>query len=248
MDTTKIITATELKENLGMYLDYVTQGNEAVVTKNGKKAVRLTPYVNEIEQYFTMKERALDYQHGGKKVSYEEFMDIYQKTELRMEFINGEIVILDSPEVYHQDIAGNLYMILRRFLKGSQGKVYFAPFDVHFFKQDLSVPDVMQPDLLIAFDAGETVNERGRYMGTPALCVEIISKSTRPRDLLDKLNTYMLSGVHEYWIVDPYHKNVLVYSFNDYTIEEMTTYKLGDMLTSFWFKGLQVSTEEIFAH
>ncbi|MGI6422459.1 MAG: Uma2 family endonuclease [Syntrophomonadaceae bacterium] len=53
----------------------------------------------------------------------------------------------------------------------------------------------MQPDLLIACDLENNVNENGKYMGTPTLCVEIISKSTRSKDMVDKLNTYMLSGV-----------------------------------------------------
>ncbi|WP_083842188.1 type II toxin-antitoxin system Phd/YefM family antitoxin [Desulfosporosinus youngiae] len=39
-----IITATELKSNLGTYLDYVIHNNEVVITKNGKKAVRRSGY------------------------------------------------------------------------------------------------------------------------------------------------------------------------------------------------------------
>lgn len=34
----KIITATELKTNLGKYLDYAIDDHEIVITKNGKKA------------------------------------------------------------------------------------------------------------------------------------------------------------------------------------------------------------------
>ena len=30
-------------------------------------------------------------------------------------------------------------------------------------------------------------------MGTPTLCIEILSKSTRSKDMVDKLNTYLLS-------------------------------------------------------
>ena len=35
-------------------------------------------------------------------------------------------------------------------------------------------------------------------MGIPTLVVEILSPSTRSKDMVDKLNTYMLSGVKEY--------------------------------------------------
>ena len=245
-DTTKVITATELKTNLGKFIDYVIDDNEVIITKNGKKAVRLTPYVTEIERYFTVKEKALDYQYGGKKVSYEEFMEIYERSELRMEYINGEIVLLGSPSTFHQDISGNLYVHLRTYLKGKKCKVFYAPFDVHFYKKDLKTPDVMQPDLLIACDIENSVNEKGRYMGTPALCVEILSPSTRTKDMIDKLNTYMLSGVQEFWLVDPKKRSVLVYDFKDFEIDEYTTYKLGDTLVSYAFDGLEVAVDEIF--
>jgi len=244
-DATKVITATELKTNLGKYIDYVIDDHEVVITKNGKKAIRITPYITEIERYFIVKENALDYQYGGKKVSYEEFMEIYEKSELRMEYINGEIVLLASPSTYHQDISGNLYTHLRSYLKGKNCKVFYAPFDVHFYKKDLKTPDVMQPDLLIACDL-ENVNEKDRYMGTPTLCVEILSKSTRSKDMVDKLNTYMLSGVKEFWVVDPFKHSVMVYGFKDFEIDEYATYKLGDILTSYFSEGLEILINEIF--
>ncbi|EMS69787.1 type II toxin-antitoxin system Phd/YefM family antitoxin [Ruminiclostridium cellobioparum] len=243
---TKVITATELKLNLGKYLDLVSNDNEVIITKNGKKAIRLTPYINDIERYFTVKEKALDYRYGGKKVSYEEFMEIYENSELRMEYINGEIVLLSSPSTFHQVISGNLHVILRNYLKGKTCKVFYAPFDVHFFKKDLKTPDVMQPDLLIACDLENTVTEKGRYMGTPTLVVEILSRSTRSKDMVDKLNTYMLSGVKEFWVIDPKNKSVLLYGFKDCEIDFHSVSKNNDIVTSYWFKDLEVTLEDIF--
>lgn len=246
-DTTKVITATEFKKNLGMYLDYAADDNEVVITKNGHKFARLTPYISQIERYFTVKERAKDYMYGGKKVSYEEFMEIYENSELRLEYINGEIVVLDSPSPYHQDISGNLYVHLRAYLRDKLCKVFYAPFDVHFYKKDLDTPDVMQPDLLIVCDLDEAVNEGDRYMGTPSLCIEILSKSTRSKDMVDKLNTFMLSGVKEYWVVDPKKQIVLIYSFKDFEIDEYAAYTLDDILHSFCFENLSIPVNEIFA-
>ena len=243
---TKVITATELKSNLGKYLDLVSNDNEVIITKNGKKAIRLTPYINDIERYFTVKEKALDYQYGGKKVSYEEFMEIYENSELRMEYINGEIILLSSPSTFHQAISGNLHVILRNYLKGKPCKVFYAPFDVHFFKKDLKTPDVMQPDLLIACDLENAVTEKGRYMGTPTLVVEILSRSTRSKDMVDKLNTYMLSGVKEFWVIDPKNKSVLLYSFKDCEIDFHSVSKNDDIVKSYWFKDLEISLGDIF--
>lgn len=247
-DSTRVITATELKAKLGFYLDYVMAGHgEVVITKNGKKAVRLSPYITELERYLTVKEHALDYQYGGMKVSYEEFMEIYEKSDLRMEYINGEIVLLASPDTYHQTISGNLYLHLRTYLKDSGCRIFYAPFDVHFHKKDFRTPDVMQPDLLIACDLATAVNERGRYMGTPTLCIEILSKTTRSRDMVDKLSTYMLSGVREFWVVDPQKEVVQVYGFKDFAVEEHTAYRPGDTVASCFFTGLTIRITDIFA-
>jgi len=244
---TPVITATELKSNLGKYLDHVSNDNEVIITKNGKKAIRLTPYITDIERYFTVKENALDYQYGGKKVSYEEFMEIYEKSDLRMEYINGEIVLLASPSTFHQDFSGNLYIIFRNYLQGKPCKVFYAPFDVHFFKKDFKNPDVCQPDLLIACDLENTVTEKGRYMGTPTLVVEILSTGTRSKDMVDKLNTYMLSGVKEYWVIDPKNQTVLLYGFKDFEIDVFISYRKDEVLQSYWFEKLEVPIKEIFA-
>lgn len=242
-----VITATELKQSLGKYLDFVEEQNDVVITKNGRKVARLTPYVTDIEQYFTIRDKALDYQYGGKKVSYEEFMVIYEKSTLRMEFINGEIYLLASPTIAHQEIQGRLYLNFSEYFKGKKCRVFLAPFDVHFHKKDFKEPDVMQPDLLVACDLEGNVTEKGRYMGTPTLVVEILSESTRNKDMIDKLNTYMLSGVKEYWIVDQKQESITIYSFAGCAIDRYKFYEKDAMARSFVFDGLATDPEGIFA-
>ncbi|MEL7564084.1 MAG: type II toxin-antitoxin system Phd/YefM family antitoxin [Dehalobacterium sp.] len=241
-----VITATELKQNLGKYMDYVEQQNDVVITKNGNKIARLTPYVTDIEQYFTVRENALDYQYGGKKVSYEEFMEIYEKSTLRMELINGEIYLLSSPTMGHQEILGRLYLIFTEYFKGKKCRLFLAPFDVHFKKKEIKEPDVMQPDLLVACDLENNVTEKGKYMGTPTLVIEILSDSTRSKDMIDKLNTYRLSGVKEYWIVNQKQENIMVYSFADYEIDKYKTFEKGDLAKSLVFNGLSTDLESLF--
>ncbi len=241
-----VITATELKQNFGKYLSYVESQNDVVITKNGKKAARLTPYITDIEQYFTVRENALDYQYGGKKVSYEEFMEVYEKSSLRMELINGEIHLLTSPSIEHQEILGRLYLIYNDYFKGKPCRVFLAPFDVHFQKKDLKEPDVMQPDLIVACDLEGNITERGRYMGTPSLVIEILSDSTRTKDMVDKLNTYLLSEVKEYWIIDQKQENIVIYSFENCQLDKYSTLKKGETAQSFLFKGLAVDVGALF--
>lgn len=244
--TDPVISATELKKNLGKYLDMTMEKKEIVITKNNKKIARLTPYITDIEAYFTVRENAQDYVYGGKKVSYDEFMEIYEKSTQRMEFINGEIVLLASPTSFHQDILGYMHIIFNNYFKGKECKVYLAPFDVHFHKKDFSEPDVMQPDITIACDYKTSIDEKGKYMGTPSLVVEILSPGTRSKDMVDKLNTYMLSGVKEYWIIDIRNKSIYIYNFIDYNVEAMRSYTGNETAISFNFSGLKINTKDLF--
>ena len=243
-----VITATELKQGLGKYLSFVgEEQNDVIITKNGKKIARLTPYITDIEQYFVVREKALDYQYGGKKVSYEEFMEIYEKSSLRMEFINGEIYILSSPGINHQEMLGRLYIQFSNYFKDKECRVFLAPFDVHFRKKGFKEPDVMQPDLSVVCDLENNVTEAGRYMGTPALVVEILSDRTRKKDMVDKLNTYMLSGVEEYWIVDPKQENIMLYYFKEFEIDSYKIYDKKEITRSLAFEGLSVDNSELFS-
>ena len=163
-----------------------------------------------------------------------------------MEFINGEIYLLSSPSIGHQEILGRLYLIFNECFKSKKCRVFLAPFDVHFRKKDIKEPDVMQPDILVACDLENNVTEKGRYMGTPTLVVEILSNSTRSKDMIDKLNTYRLSGVKEYWMIDPKQKYILIYSFEDFEIDKYKTFEMGSVAQSFTFNGLSVDIEGLF--
>ena len=242
-----VITATELKQNLGKYLDFVEEQNDVVITKNGVKIARLTPYVTDIEQYFTVREKALDYQYGGKKGSYEEFMEISEKSTLRMELINGEIYLLPSPNIGHQEILGRLYLLFNEYFNGKKCRVFLAPFDVHLKKKDMKTPDVVQPDLLVACDLENNVTEEGRYMGTPDLVVEILSDSTRNKDMIDKLNSYMLSRVKEYWVVDPKQETIIIYSFENNEIGRIRAFERGSVARSMIFDGLSAEIDILFS-
>src|SRR5665811_2048634 len=97
-------SASEMKNGFGQYLKHVTdESGEVIITKNNVRVARLVPYVSDIEQYYTVKENALQYEYNRKTVSYLEFMEIYEKSNARMEFINGEIYILSSPNICHQE-------------------------------------------------------------------------------------------------------------------------------------------------
>ncbi|MHB8962259.1 MAG: type II toxin-antitoxin system prevent-host-death family antitoxin [Saccharofermentanales bacterium] len=243
-----IATASEMKNNFGQYLKYVTEEDgEVIITKNNARVARLVPYVSDIERYYKVCDNAAEYQYDMKTVSYDEFMEIYENSNSRMEFINGQIYMMASPSLLHQYILGEMHVIFKDFFRGKKCKPFMAPFDVHFRKINIKDPDVMQPDLIVLCDVEGNVNEKGKYMGTPTLVVEILSPNSRSRDCITKLNTYMTSGVDEFWVVDPDRRTVQVYNFSGYQYDSLVSYKADETAVSSVFEGLSVPVGLLFA-
>lgn len=112
----------------------------------------------------------------------------------RYELIEGEIVMSPSPRTRHQVIAANLFTLLRAACP-PELMVLFAPFDVALEERSVVVPDLVVFDPVLADEHG--------LEAAPRLVVEILSPTTRGRDLVRKKRLYERSGVASYWIVDP---------------------------------------------
>ena len=50
--------------------------------------------------------------------------------------------------------------------------------------------NVVQPDIVVICDT-ENIDDKRKYNGVPTLVVEVLSKSTRSKDMIIKLNLYM---------------------------------------------------------
>ena len=132
--------------------------------------------------------------------------------ERRVELIDGEIFDMAAPSALHQMILGELYLQFRACAEahGLPCRVFLSPCDVQLDNDDKTM---LQPDLFILcreFD----LKERS-ISGAPDLTVEILSPSTKAKDLLLKTYKYKNAGVREYWIIDPEKQQVLVYDFSD---------------------------------
>jgi Uma2 family endonuclease len=116
--------------------------------------------------------------------------------------------VTPSPNIRHQELLGRLHLLLGTFVEDrpERGRVFFAPFDVVF-----SFHDVVEPDLMfVAADQLDILTDKN-IRGTPAMVVEILSPSTRKRDLGIKRDLYARFGVREYWVLDPERKVITVF-------------------------------------
>ena len=128
------------------------------------------------------------------------------------EIIGGEKILAPAANITHGSIIGRIFMFVGNYLDANDnGYIFGENTDVHF-------PDgnIFQPDLSIVLKANEKILDwRGNIYGTPDMVVEVLSKSTRKKDITVKKDIYEANGVREYWIVDPYMKVISVYLLRD---------------------------------
>lgn len=247
------VTATEVKNNFGKYLDYCKREN-VVITKNGKKKAVLLHYPRDCNG-FEAGEPIHEYGTSPRKkvsVTYRQFLEMTEHSDNRYELIDGEVYMLPSPRVTHQTILGKLHIAFWEYLKEHETcTAFMAPFDVDLFRQPLKEirelteddTNVVQPDVMILCDYKKDINEDDAYKGTPDLVVEILSPSTRSKDILKKGDLYMESGIREYWNVDPMKQAVTIYTYEHFEVSDYTICKMGDTAASFIFPGLQITVE-----
>ncbi len=135
--------------------------------------------------------------------------DFYNMPEdIRAELIDGEIVYRTSPSRIHQEILGELFNLIKNYMKSQKGSchVYPAPFGVQLDEKE---DTVLEPDISVICDPNK-LNDRG-CLGAPDWIIEIASPSNSKQDYITKLNLYNNANVREYWIVDPVSRSIYVY-------------------------------------
>lgn len=139
----------------------------------------------------------------------------------KCELIDGVIYDMASPSVVHQRIVSKLIYYFESFIESNHGSCKVMPsMDTQLDRDNKTV---VEPDLVV-YCGDEEFGPR--IVGAPDLAVEVISKSSKSRDMSLKVYKYMNAGVREYWVIDPFLERVLVYingedmSLNVYTFED----------------------------
>jgi Uma2 family endonuclease len=160
----------------------------------------------------------------------------------RYEIVNGVLVMAPAPTPEHQDIAGEIYVALRAYVKlAGLGRVFMGPLDVQ-----LSPENTFQPDLVVLLNAQlDRVTEK-KIAGAPDLAVEIASPSTAAYDRLTKYEKYAQAGITEYWIVKPTRRTVEMLVLEHGKYRSLGVFSGPQTLPSRVVPGLPVMVEQFF--
>ena len=120
----------------------------------------------------------------------------------RWELVDGEVLVTPSPHWSHQRIVGEIYALLREYVRRQGiGEAFVSPLDVK-----LEPGLVLQPDVLVV-PSGELLH-RSDVVRRLLLAVEVISSRSARHDRVTKRPRYQRNRVPEYWIIDPVSQTV----------------------------------------
>ena len=131
-------------------------------------------------------------------LSVADYLAFEEHSEIKHEYINGEIYAMAGASTRHNQIAGNLFARLLAHLRGSPCQVFFA--DVKLHLKELGVEIFYYPDLMVCCDP----NDRDPYYRTrPCLIVEVLSGGTARVDQREKLFAYArLDSLQAYLLLE----------------------------------------------
>lgn len=166
--------------------------------------------------------------------------DIYALPEgERAELIDGQIYYMAPPSPKHQAIAGEIFAVIRNYLREKKGvcKPYIYPFAVFLNKDDTNY---VEPDIIVICEP-DKIDSRG-CKGAPDWVIEVVSPSSVSMDYNTKLFKYRTAKVREYWIVDYLKDMITVYNFET---DQMERYTFMDSVKAGIYEDLFVDFSQL---
>jgi Uma2 family endonuclease len=140
-----------------------------------------------------------------KRYTVDEYLELEIASETRSEYCNGEIIPMTGGTPNHNDIAGNLYILLKSALKGKGYRTFYVD-------QRLWIPSVnlyTYPDVMVLPKPLELQTGRKDTVVNPCFIAEVLSKSTQNYDRGEKFVAYRkIPTFQEYLLIDQYRIHV----------------------------------------
>ncbi len=175
--------------------------------------------------------------------SEEEYLALTLYTNHFVEFVDGNVEVLEMPTLTHQLIVAFLYRLIPDFVSSHNlGITVIGPLRVR-----LRARLIREPDIMVMLK--ENVSRAREELWESAdLVVEVVSKddNSRRRDLVQKRQDYAEAGILEYWIVDPQEEQVTVLKLAGKSYRVHGQWIGKQTATSVLLKGLDVPVNKIF--
>jgi Uma2 family endonuclease len=185
-------------------------------------------------------------------LTFEDYIEDFHREPVevrRCEILDGVKYQMTSPTWWHQNVLGNLYVLLRQYqARSKRGNAIFAPLDVLIRKKPLRV---RQPDALFIskerLESAGGAPKSGPLMIAPELVIEILSPSETEASLQAKIADYCFIGVLEFWLVNSINRTLEVFRLSETGAKSVRLYGQDQSFSSLAFPDLEIALAEVFA-
>ena len=185
---------------------------------------------------------SLSPESAEQRHTLQDFYALPEREGIRTELIDGCFFEMTAPATVHQLILARLHFLFETCIDQHRQDcvVMIAPADVQLDNDEYTM---VEPDLYIVCDRSRI--RKDRLAGAPDFVLEILSPSTKFKDMTLKTRKYRAAGVREYWMIDPDLKVILQYIFNEE--EEIRIYGFHDDIPLYISEGLcTIHFEEVW--
>jgi Uma2 family endonuclease len=176
--------------------------------------------------------------------SEEEYLELTDHTNRRIEFTDGRLEFLPMPTEVHEALVQFLFFALHAFVEQrGLGKVYFNGIRLRIRPRKTRLPDV------IFLHKDHFYARHNRVWDGADLVMEVVSDDPkdRQRDFEQKLLDYAEAKIAEYWIVDPDRQLVIVHRLDGDRYALHGEFSRGQQATSVLLEGFGVDVAALFA-
>src|SRR5262249_32539243 len=132
------------------------------------------------------------------RFTWDEYVRIENPPGLRIEFEDGRLLVSPAGRNAHNFLRDILAYLLERYEERHPSRCLVIEESSFFMpprKRDY------QPDVAVVVD-DRPIDPHGWMQGAPDIAIEVLSPSTRRRDLGLKARRYFEQGSDEYWLFD----------------------------------------------
>ena len=176
-------------------------------------------------------------------MTVEEYIEFEERSEIRHEFIENQLIPMPGTTRIHNTICLNLAMLLRLLLK----KGAFQIFQENVKVQIASGKDYTYPDIVITNNPIDLTGDDAYFIKHPCTIIEVISKTSRIDDSADKFIRYKnIASLQNYILVDSEKAWVEVRYKTPEGEWEANTYFMSDEKFPIPALGLELKLEDVY--
>ena len=173
----------------------------------------------------------------------EEYLALEEESDIRHEYLNGEIREMAGGTTNHNEIITNLCVALKPRLRKENYRLFTENVRVWIEKYRVYT----YPDVMVISDEPIYHGKGTTTVINPCLIIEVASQSTKNYDRGDKFDYYRsLSSLQEYILVEQERINVLQHTKKNNNQWLLTEYEEDSQEFSLSILPLSLSLDEVY--